>query len=75
MTRRTAARITRRVADVIAECRYAQRRMMILNSTPDRYLTDPDQAPDTYSEFLFRTSALLPHEPAAAGRARGRPIS
>jgi hypothetical protein len=75
MTRRTAARITRRVADVIAECRYAQRRMIILNTTPDRYLADPDQAPDTYAEFLFRTSAPLQHEPAAAGRARGRPIS
>jgi hypothetical protein len=75
MTRRTAARFTRRVADVIAECRYAQRRMTVLNSTPDRYLADPDQAPDTYAEFLFRTSAPLPHEPAAAGRARGRPVS
>ncbi len=74
MTRRTAARITRRVADVIAECRYAQRRMMILNSTPDRYLADPNQAPDTYAEFLFRTSSPLPHEPAATGRARGRAI-
>jgi hypothetical protein len=74
MTRRAAARITRRVADVFAECRYAQRRMMILNSTPDRYLADPDQAPATYAEFLFRTSAPLSHEPAASGRARGRTI-
>jgi hypothetical protein len=74
MTRRTAARIARHVADVFAECRYAQRRMMILNATPDRYLADPDQAPATYAEFLFRTSAPLTHEPAATGRARGRTV-
>jgi hypothetical protein len=74
MTRRTAARIARRVADVLAECRYAQRRMMMLNATPDRYLADPDRAPATYAEFLFRTSAPLLHEPAATGRARGRAV-
>ena len=30
-------------------------------------------APEDYAEFLFRTSGLLLHEPAAAGRAHGQP--
>ena len=35
---------------------------------------ETDQAPATYAEFLFRTSAPLTHEPAATGRARGRTV-
>ena len=41
-------------------------------TNPDSYLTDRDQAPDTYAEFLFRTSGGLLHEPASAQRAHGR---
>jgi hypothetical protein len=66
------ARIGRRVADVLAECDYAQRRIFTLMTTPDSYLTDRDQAPDCYAEFLFRTSSSLLHEPTAADRAHGR---
>jgi hypothetical protein len=77
MATRTSAltRFGRRVAGVVAECNYAQRRLQILRTTPDAYLEDPDKAPDDYAEFLFRTSSALLHEPAAAGRAHGRRIS
>ncbi len=68
--------LARRVADVIAECNYAQRRLTMLRLAPDRYLTDGGrQAPESYAEFLYRTSGLLPHEPAAGRRARGQLIS
>ena len=66
------ARLGRRVADVLAECDYAQRRIYTLMTTPDAYLTDRDRAPDSYAEFLFRTSSSLLHEPTAADRAHGR---
>jgi len=69
------ARIGRRVADVLAECDYAQRRIFTLMTTPDSYLTNGDRAPDSYSEFLFRTSSSLLHEPTAAARANRRPAA
>jgi hypothetical protein len=67
------ARFGRRVADLMAECNYAQRRMFELRTNPDSYLVDGDKAPEDYAEFLFRTSSALLHEPAAAGRTDGRP--
>ncbi|MBV9093485.1 MAG: hypothetical protein JO132_06360 [Streptosporangiaceae bacterium] len=65
----TMTRLARRVGGIIAECNYAQRRLITLRIAPDSYLTDPDRAPDSYPEFLFRASGVLLHEPAA--RARG----
>jgi hypothetical protein len=67
-------RLARRIADVVAECNYAQRRAIILLTAPDAYLADRDRAPDDYAEFLFRASSALLHEPTARGRARGRPV-
>ena len=77
MAARTNAliRFGRRVADLVAECNYAQRRAFTLLTTPDAYLADRDKAPDDYAEFLFRTSSGLLHESAAAGRAHGRPVT
>ena len=74
MSTSTLARIARRIADVIAECNYAQRRMAALRTAPGRYLTREDRgrAPDTYAEFLHWTSGVLPHEPSAARRAHGQ---
>ena len=66
------ARFGRRIASIVAECNYAQRRMFAIMTAPDRYLPDGNKAPDTYAEFLFRTSGGLLHEPAAARRAHGR---
>ena len=73
MTRQLST-LARRVAGFFAECNYAQRRVTILRTSPDAYLTAMNQAPDDYAEFLFRTSSALLHEPAAAGRAHGRPV-
>ena len=68
------ARFARRIARVMAEISYAQRRWTALTTSADFYLADRDHAPDTYAEFLFRTSGALLDEPAAAGRAHGRPV-
>ena len=60
--------LARRVRAVVAECNYAQRRVAELRACPDRYLLEPDGAPDTYQAFLFRTSGPLLHEPSATER-------
>jgi hypothetical protein len=66
-------RAARAVADTVAECNRAQRRMAELRLNPDRFLLDGGaQPPDTYAEFLFRTSGLLTHEPPANKRYSGR---
>ncbi len=44
--------------------------MTELATAPDRYLADPDTPPQTYSEFLYRTSGLLHREPSARARSR-----
>jgi hypothetical protein len=77
MAARTNAltRFGRRAAAVVAECNYAQRRLFTLRTSPDAFLAERDKAPDEYAEFLFRTSSPLLHEPAAAGRAHGQPVS
>jgi hypothetical protein len=67
-------RFGRRVAGLVAECNYAQRRVFTLRTTPDAFLADRDKAPDEYAEFLFRTSSALLHEPTAVGRAHGQPV-
>jgi hypothetical protein len=67
------ARFARRIAGVMAEVQYAQRRLTALTTSADLYLADGDHVPDTYAEFLFRTSGLLLHEPDAAGRAHRQP--
>ena len=70
---RTAlGRLGQRVASIIAECNYAQRRMTALRTSPDTYLGRQDKAPADYPEFLFRTSGSLLHEPAARHRANGQ---
>jgi len=66
--------LARRVGDVVAECNYAQRRLTALRLSTDTYLTQPDQAPDTYQAFLFRTAGPLLHEPSAARRSAGHAV-
>ena len=65
-------RIARRIAAVLAEIGYAQRRLDAIRMNADSYLPDADKAPQTYAEFRFRTSGMLLHEPSADRRARGR---
>jgi hypothetical protein len=62
-------RFGRRVREIFAECAHAQRRLAELTTSPDRYVFNPHAAPDTYEEFLYRTSGLLRHEPPARPRA------
>ena len=56
------------IGRVFAECAYAQRRMTQLRLAPDRYVLGPSAAPDTYAEFLYRTSGPVRHEPSARDR-------
>jgi hypothetical protein len=65
--------IAHKIAGVIEECWYAQRRLETLRTSPDRYSDRPNAAPDTYGEFMFRTSGPLMHEPSARQRRRGIP--
>jgi hypothetical protein len=65
-------RLLRKIARTIADMAYAQRRITVLMNAPDRMVPDPGKAPDTYAEFLYRTSGLLLREPSAARRARGQ---
>jgi hypothetical protein len=61
-------RLAWEISEVISECAYAQRRMFELATAPDRYLLNPDAAPEDYAEFLYRTSGVLHHEPPARSR-------
>jgi hypothetical protein len=64
------ARLAKAVAAAVAEMHYAGRRAGELLAAPDSYLTDPDRGPETYQEFLFRTSGNLIHEGSARQRMR-----
>jgi hypothetical protein len=57
-----------KIAAVVGEMNEAQYRMAVLRTAPDRYLTNPGEAPATYAEFLARTSGPLLHEPSARYR-------
>jgi hypothetical protein len=67
----TVLRAAGKLADAIHEMNEAQRLMLVLHNAPDRYVADPGAAPDTYDEFLARTSGPLLHEPCARRRNRG----
>jgi hypothetical protein len=58
-----------RIAAVISEYNYAQRRLTQLRLAPARYGSDHNRAPGTYPEFLFLTSGWLTREPSARERA------
>lgn len=57
-----------KIAGVVDEMNYAQRRMMALRFSLDRYVMEPDEAPATYEEFLARTAGPLLYEPSASRR-------
>jgi hypothetical protein len=67
----TVRRAAGKLADIVREMNEAQRLMLVLRTAPDRYVANPDAAPDTYGEFLARTSGMLLHEPPARKRTRG----
>jgi hypothetical protein len=63
-------RVAGKLADTVREMHEAQRLMLVLQTATDRYVENPSAAPDTYDEFLTRTSGVLRHEPSARKRAR-----
>ena len=67
----TVRRAAGKLADAVREMNEAQRLMLVLRNAPDRYVANPGAAPDTYDEFLARTSGPLLHEPSARRRNRG----
>jgi hypothetical protein len=66
----TMWRVAGRVADAVREMNEAQRLLLVLQTATDRYVENPGTAPDTYDEFLTRTSGVLLHEPSARKRTR-----
>jgi hypothetical protein len=63
-------RVAGKVADAVREMQEAERLMLVLRTATDRYVENPGAAPDTYDEFLARTSGALLHEPSARKRTR-----
>jgi len=71
--RRTQARhFSARFAAAFADMWYAQRRAYVLRTALDAHTPKSHRPPETYSEFLARTSGLLLHEPPARVRLEGR---
>ena len=66
-----ARHAARAVADVVRECNYASSRLLELRLFPDLRAAGGDCAPDTYADFLWRSSVALWHEPSARRRAIG----
>jgi hypothetical protein len=66
----TVRRVADKLADAVREMNEAQRLMLVLRTATDRYIENPGAAPDTYQEFLHRTSGALLHEPSARRRMR-----
>ncbi|HEX5190562.1 MAG TPA: hypothetical protein VFW16_13530 [Streptosporangiaceae bacterium] len=64
----------KRLVELIRELNYWQRRAAILSMAPDRYLPHPDRAPESFSEFLARTSGPLLREPSFKARLAGRQV-
>jgi hypothetical protein len=71
---RALRQMARRLGQFVRELNYWQRRKAVLAMAPDRYLMNPDKAPDTYREFLARTYAPLIREPSFKARLAGRRV-
>jgi hypothetical protein len=66
----TVRRVAGKLADTVREMNEAQRLMLVMRTATDRYVERSQAAPDTYDEFLIRTSGVLLHEPPARKRIR-----
>jgi hypothetical protein len=51
-----------------------QRRLAARRMSVEGFMGQPDSAPQTYGEFLFRTSGPLLHEPSATARLSGHGV-
>jgi hypothetical protein len=71
---RALRRLTHEVAEFVRELNYWQRRATVLSMAPDRFLPKSNQPPDTYQEFLARTTGPLIREPSLRERQGGRQV-
>jgi hypothetical protein len=71
---RALRHMARRFVEFLRELSYWQRRKAVLSLAPDRYLANPDKAPDTYREFMARTYGPLIREPSFKARLAGRRV-
>jgi hypothetical protein len=62
------------LANFLRELGYWQRRTAVLTLAPDRQLAHPNKAPETYREFLARTTGPLLREPSSCARLAGRQV-
>jgi hypothetical protein len=51
-----------------------QSRLATVSMSQDAYLVFPGTPPDTYAEFLIRTTGPLRHEPSARSRLAGETV-
>ena len=65
-------RLARRISYAAGEISYAQKRVMAVRIGYG--IAESDRAPDTYAEFLLRSSVIATHEPPARRRASGRQV-
>jgi hypothetical protein len=63
-------RVAGKLAETVREMNEAQRLLLTLRTATDQHVAKPGAAPDTYEEFMARTSGVLLHEPSARKRAR-----
>jgi hypothetical protein len=69
-----ALRAARNVRAALAEVNHQQARLARQRLSQDAYMINPNAAPDTYAEFLFRTKGPLRHEPSWRARLDGHPV-
>jgi hypothetical protein len=65
-------RLARRLRYIAGEISYAQKRVFAVRLCYG--VAESDRAPDTYTEFLLRSAAVVTHEPPARSRAAGRHV-
>jgi hypothetical protein len=66
----TVRQVAGKLADIAREMNEAQQLMAVSRTAMDQYVQDRYAAPDTYQEFLTRTSGMLLHEAPARKRIR-----
>jgi hypothetical protein len=71
---RALGKLADRLLSVVQELNYWERRTAVLTMAPDRYSLNSDRAPDTYEEFLARTTGPMIREPSLRARLAGRQV-
>jgi hypothetical protein len=71
---RAMLRALGRFGSALAEFQRQQDRLAAKRLSYDAYMINSATPPETYDEFLFRTSGPLRREPSAASRLAGRGV-